>query len=81
MTLRGVSINVERMEKLERALTGALQAGDRQADELVRLSGISARQRRALWRAFILLKQGRYDADAAVMETECRELRDQKERP
>jgi len=51
----------ERVEQLESVLTGALRAGDRQASELARLSQLTTRQKRTLWRAFILLKQGRYD--------------------
>jgi hypothetical protein len=64
---------------LESALTGALHAGDRQADELIRLSRVNARQGRALWRAFNLLKQGRYDEAIVALEVECPELRDRKE--
>jgi len=71
----------ERVEQLESVLTGALRAGDRQASELARLSQLTTRRKRTLWRAFILLKQGRYDEAAAVLETECPELRDQKEKP
>jgi len=55
---------IKRVETLKSALSGALQFGDKQADELVRLSRINARQRRALWRAFYLIKLGRHD-DAA----------------
>jgi len=62
--------------ELERALNGALQFGDQLADELVRLSRLNARQKRVLWRAFCLLKQGRYDDAIVVLETECRELCD-----
>src|SRR5262249_13564384 len=74
MTKRGA----HRVAKLESALTGALQFGDLQADELARLFQLTARQRRALWRTYILLKQGKHAAAAAVMETECRELHDRE---
>jgi hypothetical protein len=67
-----------RVEKLERALVGAMQAGDGQADELARLSRVNARQRRALWRAFCLLKQGRRADAVLALETERRELRDRE---
>jgi len=68
----------EHVEKLESALAGAMRAGDLQADELARLSQLTARQRRVLWRAFTLLKQGRYDDAVLVMD---RELRDRKMEP
>ena len=68
-----------RVEKLERALVGAMQAGDGQADELARLSRVNARQRRrALWRAFCLLRQGRRADAVLALETERRELRDRE---
>ena len=58
-------------KRLERALRGAYKLGDKQVDELVRLSGITVRQRRAMWRAFCLLRQGRYDDAVAILEAEC----------
>ena len=69
-----------RVEKLESALAGAMRAGDKQTDELARLSRLNARQRSAMWRAFHLIKRGKYSAAAAVMETECREPRHRSRR-
>jgi len=46
------------VEKLESALSGTLQFGDRQADELANLSRINVRQKRTLWRAFNLIERG-----------------------
>jgi hypothetical protein len=63
----------KRMERLESALSGALRAGDRQADELARLSRVAARQRRTLWRAFHLIRRGRHADALAALEAECRE--------
>jgi len=64
----------ERTEQLASTLAGALRFGDRQADELVRLSRVTARQKRTLWRALHLIRRGRYAAAAAVMETDlCRD--------
>jgi hypothetical protein len=57
---------VSRVKKLESALAGAMRAGDRQTDELVRLSGINARQRRALWRALNLIERDRPNDAASV---------------
>jgi hypothetical protein len=65
----------ERVERLESALSGAMRGGDRQADELIRLSRIAVRQRRNLWRALGLLRQGRYAEAVTVLET-C--VRDQE---
>ena len=65
-----------RVEKLSSVLASALKAGDAQADELVRLSQLTVRQRRAMWRAFCLLKLGRYEDAATVLEAEFPELRD-----
>ena len=65
----------ERTEQLASTLAGALRFGDRQADELARLATINARQKRTLWRALHLIKQGRCDDAIAVLET-C--VRDQE---
>src|SRR5262245_5862817 len=59
--------------RLESALAGALQLGDRQGDELARLSRVNARQKRTLWRTFCLLKQGRRDDAVAALEAELRD--------
>lgn len=64
MTKRGS----HQVERLESALSGALRCGDAQADELVRLSRLTARQKRVLWQAFILLKRGKYDAALVALE-------------
>jgi hypothetical protein len=69
----------KRVEKLEGALSGALKAGDRQADKLARLSRISARQRNVMWRALNLIQRGKYDDAALVMETDL--CRDRKTEP
>jgi hypothetical protein len=58
-----------RAERLASALSGAMRAGDRQADELARLSRVNARQRGALWRALHLIRRGRRDDAIAVLET------------
>jgi hypothetical protein len=68
----------ERVEHLESALSGALKLGDMQAGELARLSQVSSRQRRVLWRAFSLLRQGRYDDAIVALEAECSELCDRE---
>jgi hypothetical protein len=47
------------MEELESVLSGALKFGDKQADQLIELSRLNARQRRVLWRALSLLRRGR----------------------
>jgi len=60
----------ERVRKLGSALTGALRAGDRQADELARLSQLTARQRNVMWRAVNLIRQGRYIAAVLIMEND-----------
>jgi|SRR5215813_10344641 len=70
-------MSVQRVERLERALSGALRFGDRQADELARLSQLTARQKRTLWRALALIKQGRHEDAIVALEAECPELRDQ----
>ena len=62
-----------RVARLESALTGALRAGDRQADELTHLSKLNA----FLWRAFTLLKQGRYDEAAQKLGSELVRVCDQ----
>ena len=56
----------KRVERFESMLAAALWCGDRQASELARLSQLTARQKRTLWRAFCLLKQDRYDDAAAI---------------
>ena len=66
----------DQVERLESALAGALRAGDLQVDQLARLSQLNVRQRRAMWRAFCLLKQRRYDDAIATLEAECLELHD-----
>jgi len=71
-----MTASAKQMAKLESALAGAIRAGDQQSDELVRLSNLTVRQKRTLWRAFCLLKQGRYDDAAMALEAECPELRD-----
>jgi hypothetical protein len=68
----------KRMERLASALSGALQLGDRQADQVIELSRINGRQRRVLWRAFHLIKRGRHVDALAALETECSELRDRE---
>jgi hypothetical protein len=69
----------KRVEQLETALAGGLRAGDQLTDELVRLSKLTARQKRTLWRVFNLLKRGRYDDAVLVLETECCEPRSVKD--
>ena len=71
-------MSAKRVERLERALCGALRAGERQVDELIRLSQLNVRQKRAMWRAFHLIRQGKFDAAALVMETNLLS-RDRKE--
>ena len=63
------------MEELESVLSGALKFGDKQADQLIELSRLNARQRRVLWRALSLLRRGRRDDAIVALETECREPR------
>ena len=58
------------VEKLERVLSGALRAGDRQADELVRLSRLNARQRSVMWRTLSLIRRGRHGDAIVVLKTE-----------
>jgi hypothetical protein len=70
--------SAERVERLETVLAGAMRAGDIQADELIRLSGINARQSRAMWRALSLMKRGRYSDATLVIETDLLS-RDRKE--
>jgi hypothetical protein len=67
-----------RIEKLESVLSGALQFGDRQANELIRLSRVATRQKRTLWQALSLLKRGRYDDAIVALKAECRERRDRE---
>jgi hypothetical protein len=69
------AVSAKRVRTLEGVLTAALKAGDKQADELVRLSRVAARQRSVMWRAFSLIKQGRHHDAVAALETECKGAR------
>jgi hypothetical protein len=59
-------------------LAGALRAGDKQGTELARLSQLTTRQRRVLWRALTLIKRGRYEDAIVALETS---IRDRKTEP
>jgi len=58
------------------AVRRAYKLGDCQVDQLIELSRLTVRQRRAMWRAFCLLQRGRYDDAIATLEAECLELHD-----
>src|SRR5262245_58222289 len=73
---RPMIASVKRVKKLESALSGALRAGDLQADRLVELSNLTARQKRTLWRAFNLIERGRYSDAANEIASEL--LRDRE---
>ena len=60
----------QQMERLQSALRGACQMGDRQADEIIRLARAAFRQRSAIRRAIATAKHGQVAEAISILEAE-----------